>query len=100
MRAPLSLSYASSTVVAIFGRFPIDLTSIAVSGFDLISLDEIHGGAAADSANKNLSKLKAFRVIRVLRLIKLLRLARSSRIFQDPAHGALPTPCTFPPAYC
>lgn len=54
--------------------FFLDVFSIAVSGFDFMSLGGNCGGGT--------SSFKVFRIIRVARLIKLVRLARSSRIMK------------------
>jgi len=53
------------------GWFWLDVVSVGVSGFDIISL--VMG-------NSDFSKFKVLRVLRVLRLIKLVRLVRASRI--------------------
>lgn len=58
------------------GWFGIDLLSIVVSGFDLLSLRVVSGGGR----NSGVTKLKILRVVRVLRLVKLVRLVRASRL--------------------
>lgn len=55
------------------GWFLLDVVSVGVSAFDVLSL--VMG-------NANLSKFKVLRVLRVMRLIKLARLVRASRIAQ------------------
>jgi len=57
--------------------FCLDSFSIAVSGFDFLSLDIVTGGESSGA-----SSLKAFRIVRVARLVKLVRLVRSSRIMK------------------
>ena len=57
--------------------FCLDSFSIAVSGFDFLSLDIVTGGESSGA-----SSLKAFRIVRVARLVKLIRLVRSSRIMK------------------
>ena len=55
------------------GWFPLDFVSVAVSGFDFVTLF---------SDSQEFSDLKILRVLRVLRLIKLARLLRASRILK------------------
>jgi len=58
--------------------FFLDVFSIAVSGFDFLSLKAVTG----ESGGSGTSSFKIFRIVRVARLIKLVRLVRSSRIMK------------------
>lgn len=62
------------------GWFTLDALSIAVSGFDYLSLGTDHTCPGADK--NSLQNLKVLRTLRALRLIKLIRLLRASRMLR------------------